>query len=405
MSHRRLNSRSIFWRLCLRSLLVKRPQATLGIASLAAGAAVCAMLLSLYGGVQRKMTESFRAFGPNVIIAPREVASGESGLPGVMPEPDLGRLRPIEHRYAGLTAVPALYTVLRASSKELNFRLPGGENALAVGTDLPALQAMNPEWRFQAQPRAAGFTGRNDCAVGVHVATALGLRPGDSLDVRSTAPGASSSGAATETVAAVISAGSSEDDQVFLPLTEVQRLAGLPGKVSVVEVHVPGSAREIERAVQEIARAFPEAGVRPVRQIVYSQGRVLGSVRRLMLALTALILFVVALCVAATMTAIVLERRKDIAVMKALGASDARVMELFLGEGAALGLIGGFAGFWVGALLARALALRLFDVALTPSWWMFPAVCAATVALAIIATLFPVRIVRGVEPAAALKGA
>lgn len=400
----RLNSRSVFWRLCLRSLQVKRAQAILGVGSLVAGAAVCAMLMSLYGGVQRKMTESFRAFGPNVLIAPPEVASGGSGLPALMPEPDLARLRPLAARYPGLSAIPELYAVAEVSSSEASLRLPGGENALAVGTNLRDLQAMNPEWRFDG---SSDFAAPNTCAVGVHLAAALQLRPGDSLHVRSLAPhqpGGAASGHEFR-VAAVISSGGSEDDQVFMPLPDLQRLAALPGKASIVELHVPGSASEIETAVHAIAKAFPEAGVRPVRQIVYSQGRVLGSVRRVMLALTALILIVVALCVAATMTAIVLERRKDVAVMKALGASDARVMQLFLTEGAVLGLIGGLVGFCAGALLARGLGLRLFHVALAPSWWMFPAVCAATVILAVIATLFPVRIVREVQPAAALKGA
>ncbi len=144
---------------------------------------------------------------------------------------------------------------------------------------------------------------------------------------------------------------------------------------------------------------------RPVRQIVYSEAKVLGTVSRLMLALTILILTIIALCVASTMTAIVLERRKDIAVMKALGASNRAVMELFVSEGVALGLIGGLAGFFLGALFAREIALRLFDVALAPSWWVFPVVCLSTIVLAVFATLFPVRVVRRIQPAVVLKGA
>src|SRR5579872_6445499 len=105
------NPRSIFWRLCLRSLQVKRPQAMLGIGSLVVGAAVCSLLLNLYGGVERKMTESFRAFGANVILAPRGVPSQSGSLPSVMDAPPAARFDAIRQRMPGLTSVPLLYVV------------------------------------------------------------------------------------------------------------------------------------------------------------------------------------------------------------------------------------------------------------------------------------------------------
>ena len=144
--------------------------------------------------------------------------------------------------------------------------------------------------------------------------------------------------------------------------------------------------------------------MRPIRQIVYSSGKVLETIRWLMLSLTGLILVIIALCVMATMTAIVLERRKDIAVMKSLGAGDRLVMRLFLTEGAALGMIGGVAGFALGLGLAHEMARRLFSVSLSLTWWTFPAVCLASMMLAVLATLFPVRMVRGIQPARELRG-
>jgi putative ABC transport system permease protein len=117
-----------------------------------------------------------------------------------------------------------------------------------------------------------------------------------------------------------------------------------------------------------------------------------------------LILVILALCVAATMTAIALERRRDIAVMKALGAGDRTVLELFLGEAALLGLAGGAVGFALGGLAAHHLALRLFGVTLRLVWWTFPVVCLVSVLVALVAASLPVRLVRGVQPAAVLKG-
>jgi putative ABC transport system permease protein len=90
--------------------------------------------------------------------------------------------------------------------------------------------------------------------------------------------------------------------------------------------------------------------------------------------------------------------------MKSLGANDRLLIQLFLSEGATLGLIGGLAGFGLGLLLAHEMARQLFNVSLSLTWWTFPLVCLASMMLAVGATLFPVEIVRGIQPARVLRG-
>lgn len=404
--------RSIFWRLWWRSLTVKRPQALLAVVALLVGAAVTSMLLNLYGDVRRKMTQEFRAYGANVVLAPaatKSAAFAGSTLSGdaaaVMDEEVMARLEPFRRRGNGLADAPVLYVVMRLNRLSSDPRLPEFQNAVAVGADLAALRRLHPGWRGEGQGGAAALE-PGTCAIGAHVAARLRLGVGDTVELEALDAVTPQGQAQRQAfrIASVLSTGASEDDQVFVPLLALQRLAGLERKVSLVELSVPGETQEVERAVRELSRSFANLEVRPVRQIVYSEGKVLGTIRGLLLSLTVLILVIISLCVMATMTAIVLERRKDIAVMKALGASDHLVMRLFLSEGAGLGLMGGVAGFGLGALLARDLAQRLFGVALNMTWWTFPLVSLSTVLLAVLATLFPVRIVRGVQPAAVLKG-
>jgi ABC-type antimicrobial peptide transport system permease subunit len=106
----------------------------------------------------------------------------------------------------------------------------------------------------------------------------------------------------------------------------------------------------------------------------------------------------------ATVISIVLERRKDIAVMKALGASDRRITQLFLSEVAALGLAGGLTGMVLGIFVARDFGRRLFGVDLGVTTWTVPAVVLAAVLLALLASLVPLRVVRSIRPATILKG-
>jgi len=304
-----------------------------------------------------------------------------------------------------------------------------------VGAEFGALQRLNPGWR-QAGEAVSADLPAGECAVGAHLAARLQVRPGDAIQLarvssvaavydrrnslalpeRRTSGGhrpppqqadAEAASALTFTayrISTVLTTGASEDDQVFLPLAALQGLLGMPGKATLVELSIPGETRDVESAVQRLAGLLPGLEVRPIRQIVYSEGKVLGTIRWLLLSLTVLILVIIALCVMATMTAVVLERRKDIGVMKALGAADALLMRLFMAESAGLGLLGGALGYAVGAWLAQRLAAQLFGVALRLHAWTLPGVCGLTVALAVVAAQVPVRIVRAIQPTVVLKG-
>jgi putative ABC transport system permease protein len=438
--------RSLFWRLWWRATLVKRPQAGLAVGSLLVAASITSLLLNLYGDVRRKMAQEFRAYGCNVVLAPALPRAGtDPGTTGggvVMDEASLRPLLAFEQRMPGLEAAPVLYGIVRlepVSRWVTDPRLPDFVNVVAAGTDFAALRRMYSSWRSSGMDSQSTLT-PGMCVLGAHLAARLRLKVGDSVKLEPlvgsiearhgstalTAPEASTfpAGAglpersrrersrrdgappltSTWRIAGVLSTGASQDEQVIVPLRELQSSLGMEGKLSVVELAVPGDTAEVERAMHELAAILPGVEVRPIRQIVYSEGKVLGTIRWLLLSLTALILVIIAICVMATMTAIVLERRKDIGVMKALGAGDSVVMRLFLAEGASLGLLGGLAGFSLGVLLARGLAQRLFGVALRTSWWTLPAVCSLTTLIAVVATLFPIRIVRGIQPSVVLKG-
>jgi len=396
----------MFWRLWWRAVSVKRSQALLALSSLAVGAAITSMLLNLYGDVRRKMTQDFRAYGANVVIAASSVEiAGDTGDNAMVAETALRPLPQFAFGTPGTSFVPVLYGVVRVSPDHADPRWPEFTNVVAAGAEFGALSRLNPGWREMGKEVSADLP-PGECAVGSHLADRLHVRPGDSIQLRRIAEvdPASPLRFASYRIATVLSTGASEDDQIFLPLTALQSFLDLRGRVTLVELSIPGETRDVESTVHRLAGLLPGMEVRPIRQIVYSEGKVLGTIRWLLLSLTVLILLIITLCVMATMTAIVLERRKDIGVMKALGAADVLLMRLFLTEGASLGLVGGALGYGVGALVARSLAARLFGVALSLKAWPLPAVCGLTVALAVFAAQAPVRIVRAIQPTVVLKG-
>ena len=359
------NRRQFIFHIWWRSVSVKRPQAMVALLSLVVGAAVMSMLLNLYGGVRRKMTQEFRAYGANVVLAPGASTSiahshpllpsptgeGNQGWGSAMDQSAMSLVQEFARQRRGVIALPMLYGVVHLKRIPPDPRLPDFVNVVAVGTDLAALSRMNPGWR---ESKAMDYTGAPSpplCAVGAHIASRLRVASGDRLYLEPLTPSPAGPAEAGSTcrLNSVFTTGSSEDDQVFLPLEELQKILSMSGKISLVQLRLDGETGEIERAVHELSKALPGVDVRPIRQIVYSEGRVLSVIRWFLLSVTVLILVIIVICLMATMLAIALERRKDIGVMKALGASDFHVMRLFLMEGAALGLVGGCTGFFLGS--------------------------------------------------------
>ena len=318
---------SFYWRLWLRSLTVKRPQAVLAITSLLVGATVASMLLNLYGDARRKMTQEFRAYGPNVVLAPSDsVATPGQDLPaaaqarannlgtvsGVIDEQVMDRLAPLEKQGNGFAAVPVLYVVTQvrkapgASGNDEGQR-QDPENVVAVGTDFEALHRLYPAWQIEV---IAGVSKDPSCVIGAHIASRLRLGLGDSVELNTLAASAGRPEIAPQSyrVSSIVSTGTSEDDEVFVSLPALQRLSALTGKISLVELSVPGEAAEVESVIgglQQTLSAIPNIELRPIRQIIYSAGRVLDTIRWVMLSLASLILIIIVLCVMATMTAIV----------------------------------------------------------------------------------------------------
>ena len=413
MINRRLNSvkggsRRLGWRILGRSLSLKRPQVLVTLLSLTIGAAVAAMLLNLYGDAQAKMTREFRAFGANLILSPSGVAR-ESGNPAevqdsldasLMNEDVLEEIRRSGSEARRITAVGILHAVARARNATDRSALgDSGEPVIVVGTDFTLLHQLYPAWRLS--PTAA-VGGVSEAVIGEQVAEQLFLGRGDDLELEIGVGGASAQIRAK--IAAIVSTGGPEDGQVFLPLSRLQEALEIDGGISLAELRVDGSTQEIEAVAARIADAFPKLDVRPVREIVYSEGQVLNTVRWLLLTLTMIILAITALCLIATITAIVLERQREIGLMKALGASDRLLMGFFLAEVGVLASAGSLVGFGLGAILSRFLGVQLFGIPLDLHWPALPWVTLTTVGVALVAAWSPVRVVRRIRPAMVLKG-
>ena len=289
----------------------------------------------------------------------------------------------------GVIASPYLYVVARAGSNT-------GQDVVVAGTWLDSVTQIEPWWKITGNSSLS----RDDlthCFVGRNASRNLKLSPGNSFEI-------SYQGRTVNlTVAGIIDAGGSEDNQIFVDLPVAQQLASLDNKIQLIQLSVPGSADQIRAFAAHVQSILPSLDVKPIPQITDAEGQLLTRIRFLILSTGLLILVLTALCVLATMAALAMERRKDVGLMKALGGSIQRVVRLFLAEVGVLGSIGGIAGYALGMALSVWMGHRVFGASISPRWEVLPVTVILMLFVALAGAL-PLRLLGNVRPAVILRG-
>ena len=141
-----------------------------------------------------------------------------------------------------------------------------------------------------------------------------------------------------------------------------------------------------------------------MRQILEGEALVLGKIRATLMAATALIILTAALCVLSTLMGWVFDRRRDFAIMKALGASDRLLNGFFAAEAAVLGAVGALIGFVVGIGIAAWIGQVNFHASVVPRFGVLPFVLAGSIVVTLLSAILPISLLRRVQPAGILRG-
>jgi putative ABC transport system permease protein len=108
--------------------------------------------------------------------------------------------------------------------------------------------------------------------------------------------------------------------------------------------------------------------------------------------------------VLSTLIGWVFDRRRDFAIMKALGASERLLNGFFAAEAAALGAVGAVLGFAIGVGVAAWIGRVNFQAAVVPRFSVLPVVLVGSVVVALISAVVPISLLRRVQPAMILRG-
>lgn len=212
------------------------------------------------------------------------------------------------------------------------------------------------------------------CLVGSRLADRDGVRLGDRF--------------LRWTVSGILTTGDLDEEKIFVPLD---------GPATRTELRVPGSVEEIEA----FAATLP--GGRVVRQIAESEGRLASKLVLAFGLVSTLVLLTSALSMATALMAAVVERRREIALVKALGAGDPGILKLLAGELAAVGGVGVVAGSILGWALSDVMGRAVFGLGTEFRVGAILAGAGSCALVSLAGALFVLRAALRVHPARVLR--
>jgi putative ABC transport system permease protein len=430
----------MFLRLLWESFARQRRRKLLaGIAILLGTTAVTAML-ALATTIGDRIHQELAVYGANIVVFPKaEQLDVKIGGVDIKPatggaflkESDLEKLKTIfwANNITGVSPELAITGDIVAPQARLN-------HASGVGlwfdhrfaTAATGAAQLHPWWKLTGTWPA----GTNEVVLGASMAARLGLHIGDQLDfypatdenlTRMIPRGKS------YRLTGILTTGDATENKLLLPLAEAQEVSGQTGNISRVEISartkpedafarrdpdtLSGPQREIwycrpyaNSIAYQIREAIPGAQAEQVRRVEQTEGTVLSRISGLMWLVSGAALLAAGFAVSAAMATAVLERRREIGLMRSLGASKSAIALLFYAESGLLAALAGSVGYIAGSALAYWLGATIFPGDGTPQLLnlvLLPVVVAMALIVAVAGSTPSIRKALHTDPSTVLR--
>ena len=398
------------WRVALRFLREGRMQTLLIIVGVAAGVAVIAYISALISGLQSNtLAKTLGAQAHISLRAPDDVVTpAATVVPGTTV---LGQVQPRAQRLRSVANWQALVPLLEAlpavagvspmvSGAGLALRGEAVQSIALMGVDLDRYDRVVGLRAKVVSGSARLLPG--EAIIGRELAQDLGLRVGDRLAVQT--------GSSSESlrVTALVDLGVKDLNRrtVIVPLRTAQNLLALPGGATSLDVtlHDVWVARAL---AQDLQRQFPYK----VESWQESNAQLVSALNAQSVStaiIRGVVLAVVVLGIASVLVSVV-QKQREIGILRAMGATRGQVLRLFLVQGAVVGAIGSVVGLllavaliWVFTAFVRGSdGLPLFNITLPIDIAIRVALIAT--ACGVLAAIAPARRAAKLDPAQAIR--
>jgi putative ABC transport system permease protein len=400
------------------------------------GVAVATAMIAVATNIGDKINRELRSYGANLIVTPQEdTLDVEVGGVNLKPpsdgaflnEADLPKIRGTFWHNNIIGFSPMLPVTVKVGTEAQGVTLVGTyfKKPLSFGKEnfTTGVSITHPWWKVtcgdgKESPSCGWPTDESqNVLLGERLAAKMNRKAGDTIEV-----------AGRElTVSGILSTGGAEDEQIVAPLALAQQILGMPGAVRRIYVSAltkPQDAFAVrdpktmspevydrwycspyaQSIAYQLQEAIPHSHAEQIRQVAQNEGVVLSRIKGIMLLVTLAALFASALAVSAAMATAIFERRIEVGLMKALGASSLAVSTFFFAEALLLALVGGIAGFSAGALLARHIGHSIFNSQISIEPVLFPVILAIAVFVTFAGSAAAIRRAVKFDPVFALRG-
>ena len=415
----------MFSRLLFSAIKRRKLRIALAVLAVVMGASIASTLLTVSFDINDKMGRELKSYGANILLQP----SSEGAF---INESELYKMKTIFWRHNIIGYSPYLSDTVKIKDTEIvlsgtyfdeEIMIPG-VNKTFIGnrkaqekeaTTRTGVKTIAPWWKVDGE-----WPAPEEALVGIIAAEKSGLKHGDLFRAEF------GSNNVTFKVSGILSTGGDEDGQVIVSLRDAQMLFGKQGMVDRVVVSALTKPEPVEvidpsllppeeyetwyctpyisSIMFQVEEVVPDASARPIRQVADNEGKLLGKFEWLMFLITGIAMTTASIGVTAAMNTSIFERKKEIGLMKAIGADGNQIAGLFFAEAAVTGIIGGAIGILIGIALSRIIGLWVFGAIINPS--LFPVLVSGilSVGTALLGSMLPVKKAVEIEPSVILRG-
>lgn len=364
------------------SLIRRRSRILIALLGVAIGATVLLGMITLCYDIPRQMGKEFRSYGANMLLMPADNQS-------MMTMEDVSKAVSLLPKEKLLGVTPFRYESIRSNQQPY----------IMVGTDFEQVMKTSPYWKIEGElPKHS-----HEILIGTDIANFTKLTIGSTMPVLGKNKQDSRYNEEL-TITGIVKTGRTEDGYIFIGLPDLGEFLKDTDKAEVVEVSMTATQDELKHYIDRIKANSSTVDPHLIKWVTQSESSVLGKLSSLLYLVTFVVLILTMICVATTMMTVVMERRKEIGLKKAIGANNKSIAKEFLAEGLVLGIIGGMIGVVCGVIFAQVISTNVFGRSIVIEFYLIPTTIVISAMVTVIACLIPVKRALEVEPALVLRG-
>lgn len=319
-------------KLVAKNIIRRKGRFTFTLLGIVIGIAAFVSLLAMGQSLDSEVKKQTANLGADLVVTPKgwcafeqvSVLTGEQ-LPEAIPYNDITKIAGI----SGLTVVPYLTEKTALDN-----------NPVPINGVIPEEMKSFKGWQVE---RGQYFGSADDqgLVIGTAVAQQFKLNPGDTVTIR---------GQQLPVMGILQATGSNDDVTIFVPLTVAQKIYGVADKVSFAGVKVDDISKtdEYSQKIEDTANV----AVVSDKKLLSSVQSVVGSVGTTLQLIAGVALMAAAFGIINTMMTAISERKRQIGILKAMGAKRSFIFTTFFLESGIYGLLGGILGVMTGSAVS-----------------------------------------------------